>query len=67
MQHIVPMDELFAMSQKDTDESCKKDVCDTWQTADSMNCLQCEITTQTVNAVTSCAILCVQKTLKNAN
>jgi hypothetical protein len=32
-----------------------------------MNCLRWEITTQTVNAVTSCAILCVQKTLKNAN
>ena len=29
------MDELFAMSQKNTNESCKQDVCDTWQTADS--------------------------------
>ena len=29
------MDELFAMSQKNTNESCKQDVCDTWQTVDS--------------------------------
>ena len=35
MQHTVHMDELFAMSQKNTNESCKQDVCDTWQTADS--------------------------------
>ena len=35
MQHTVHMDELFAMSEKNTNESCKQDVCDTWQTADS--------------------------------
>ena len=35
MRHIVHMDELFAMSQKNTNESCKLDVCDTWQAADS--------------------------------
>ena len=35
MRHTVHMDELFAMSQKNTNESCKQDVCDTWQTADS--------------------------------
>ena len=35
MQHTVHMDELFAMSQKNTNESCKQDVCDTWQTVDS--------------------------------
>ena len=29
------MDELFAMSQKNTNESCKQDVCDMWQTGDS--------------------------------
>ena len=29
------MDELFAMIQKNTNEPCKQDVCDTWQTADS--------------------------------
>ena len=29
------MDKLFAMSQKNTNESRKQDVCDTWQTADS--------------------------------
>ena len=29
------MDELFAMSHKNTNESCKQDVCDTQQTADS--------------------------------
>ena len=28
------MDELFAMSQKNTNESCKQDVCDKWQTTD---------------------------------
>ena len=33
--HIVPMDELFAMSQKNTHELCKQDVCDKWQTTDS--------------------------------
>ena len=33
-QHIVHMDELFAMSQKNTNESCKQDVCDKRQTAD---------------------------------
>ena len=35
MQHTVHMDELFAISQKNTNESCEQDVCDTWQTADS--------------------------------
>ena len=35
MQHTVHMDELFAMSQKNTNKSCKHDVCDTWQTVDS--------------------------------
>ena len=35
MQHTVHVDELFAKSQKNTNESCKQDVCDTWQTADS--------------------------------
>ena len=35
MRHTVHMHELFAMSQKNTNESCKQDVCDTWQTADS--------------------------------
>ena len=35
MRHTVHMDELFAMIQKNTNESCKQDVCDTWQTADS--------------------------------
>ena len=35
MWHTVHMDELFAMSQKNTNESCKQDVCDTWQIADS--------------------------------
>ena len=29
------MDELSAMSQKNRNESCKQDVCDTCQTADS--------------------------------
>ena len=67
MRHTVHMDELFAMSQKNTNESCKQDVCDTWQTADSDELFAIEIRTQTVNTVTSCAILCVQKTLKNAN
>ena len=35
MRHTVHMDELFAMSRKNTNESCKQDVCDTWQTTDS--------------------------------
>ena len=35
MRHIVHMDELFAMSQKNTNESCKQYVRDLWQTADS--------------------------------
>ena len=34
MRHIVHMDEVFVMSQKNTNESCKQDVCDTWQTTD---------------------------------
>ena len=35
MRHTVHIDELFAMSQKNTNDSCKKDVCDTQQTAHS--------------------------------
>ena len=35
MRHTVHMDELFAMSQKNTNELCKQNVCDTWQIADS--------------------------------
>ena len=35
MRHTVHMDELFAMSQKNINELCKQDVCDTWQTTDS--------------------------------
>ena len=35
MHHTVHMDELFAMSQKNTNKSCKQDVFATWQTADS--------------------------------
>ena len=35
MQLTVHMDELFAMSQKNTNDSCKPDVCDTQQTAHS--------------------------------
>ena len=35
MRHTVHIDELFAMSQKNTNVSCKQDVCDTWQIAKS--------------------------------
>ena len=35
MRHTVHIDELFAMSQKNTNDSCKQDVCDTQQTAHS--------------------------------
>ena len=35
MRHTVHMYELFAMSQKNTNESCKQDVCDTRLTAHS--------------------------------
>ena len=35
MQHTVHIDELFAMSQKNTNDSCKQDMCDTQQTAHS--------------------------------
>ena len=35
MRHTVHMDELFAMSQKNTNASCKQNVCDTRQTTDS--------------------------------
>ena len=33
MRHIVHIDELIAMSQKNTNDPCKQDVCDTRQTA----------------------------------
>ena len=67
MRHTVHMDELFALSQKNTNESCKQDVCDTWQTADSDELFAMRNYNTDVNTVTSCVILCVQKTLKNAN
>ena len=35
MQHTVHMDKLFAMSQKNTNDLCKLDVCDTQQTTHS--------------------------------
>ena len=35
MRHTVHIDELFAMSQKNTYDSCKQDVCDTRQTTHS--------------------------------
>ena len=33
MRHTVHIDELFAMSQKNTNDSCKQDVCDAQQVA----------------------------------
>ena len=35
MRHRVHIDELFAMSEKNTNDSCKQDVCDTQQTTHS--------------------------------
>ena len=35
MWHIVHIDELFAASQKNTNDSCKQDVCDMQQTTHS--------------------------------
>ena len=35
MRQTVHIDELFAMSQKNTNDSCKQDVCDTRQTTHS--------------------------------
>ena len=35
MRHTVHIDELFAKSQKNINDSCKQDVCDTQQTAHS--------------------------------
>ena len=67
MRHIVHMDELFVMSQKNTNGLCKQDVCDTWQTADSDELFAMRNYNTDVNTVTSCVILCVQKTLENAN
>ena len=58
------MDELFAMSQKNTHESCKQDVCDTWQTADSDELFA--MRNYNTDGQYS-YFMCVQKTLKNAN
>ena len=59
MRHTVHMDELFAMSQKNTNETCKQDVCDTWQTADSDELFAIRNHNTYVNTVSLCVILCV--------
>ena len=65
MRHTVHIDELFAMSQKNTNESCKQDMCDTWIDSDELLAMR-NYNTDGQYSYVVCDFVCT-KNFENAN